>query len=185
MAVLSIFRRSGYIISIVGALITITLSAIPALAASSGGSQGASISAVAHVSAATPGTITFVPANTSGASATPALPVITCTPKYSAPHISTHVPTEINSVGTMSCTHAVASIVIAIHLESSNFTQAGASNTCRNAGKSSNSCQVNLTCYPNTTYGGGVSMTATAPSGYEPPTYSYSTSGSFKVVGFC
>lgn len=182
-------RRWGKITAILGILILGFSGLVATSSAQASQTHSASISRVAHVSAATPGTITFVPTNTSGASATssatPALPVITCTPKYSAPHISTHVPTEINSVGTMSCTHAVASIVIAIHLESSNLTQAGASNTCRNSGKGSNSCQVNLTCYPNTTYGGGVSMTATAPSGYEPPTYSYSTSGSFKVTGFC
>lgn len=41
MAALRNFRRSSYLISIVGALITITLSAVPALAASSGGGQGA------------------------------------------------------------------------------------------------------------------------------------------------
>jgi hypothetical protein len=93
-----------------------------------------------NISAPTAGTITFVRASASHALQNSAENVITCKPSYSAPHISTHVPTEINSVGSVKCSHSMASIVIAIHLTSNNFTQRPASDTCRNRGKSSNSC---------------------------------------------
>jgi hypothetical protein len=134
-----------------------------------------------NISAPTAGTIIFVRANTPRTLQN----IITCKPAYSAPHISTHAPTEINSVGTVKCSHSMASIVIAIHLTSNKITQRPASDTCRNHGKSSNRCQVNLTCFPNTTYAGGVSMTLTAPAGYVPHSASWGKRGRIKVNGFC
>jgi hypothetical protein len=149
------------------------------------GAVNAQAATPASISAPAAGTIVFVRASTLDTSQNSAEDIITCKPAYSAPHISTHVPTEINSVGSVKCSHSMASIVIAIHLASNSFIQAPASDTCRNAGKATNSCQVNLPCNPNTTYGGGLSMSLTAPPGYEPPSASYSTSASFKVNGFC
>ncbi len=149
------------------------------------GAVNAQAATPANASAPPAGTVVFVRTSTLNTPQDSADNTITCKPAYSAPHISTHVPTEINSVGRVSCSHTMASIVIAIHLASNNVTQRPASNTCRNAGKSTNSCQVNLTCNPNTTYGGGVSMSLTAPPGYEPPSASWSASASFKVNGFC
>lgn len=149
------------------------------------GTVTAQAATATNVSAPAAGTTISVRANTTGTLENSAAKFISCKPSYSAPHISTHVPTEINSEGTVKCTHSMASIVIALHLTSNDVFLRPVSRTCRNSGKGSNTCQLNLTCYPNVTYAGGVSMTLTAPPNYEPPKASWSRSGSFKVDYFC
>src|SRR5262249_30887356 len=133
-----------------GILAGIAVAALTALAGL--GTVNAQAATPVNISAPAAGTVIFVRTNTTKTPQNSAENVITCKPTYSAPHPSTHVPTEITSVGTVKCTHSMASIVIAIYLETNNITQRPASNTCRNAGKGFNSCQVNLACSPNTTF---------------------------------
>jgi hypothetical protein len=148
------------------------------------GAVNAQAATPANTSAPSAATIRLVPANASGAVKN-ADEQIVCKPSYSAPHLSGHAPGQIKSVGSVKCSHTMARIVIAIHLTSSNFTQKPESDTCPVNGKATASCQVNITCTPNTTFAGSVYMTLTAPPGFDPPSASWGKSASFKVTGFC
>ena len=91
--------------------------------------------------------------------------VINCTVQINDPHKSTHLPTNVNVVGTVKCSASMASISMTVILF--NNGRLIGINTKANVGKSSISVNAAANCIPSTYQGKGTA-TLVFPPGYFP-----------------
>lgn len=98
------------------------------------------------------------------------LSVITCTLAVQYPHKSTHVPENVNVVGTITCSAPVSELAINVGLYFNNVLVAEGSND--NFGSSFISGSAAKLCV-NGTYRGGDTGAVLFPPGYQPPSSNF------------
>ncbi|MGI9033310.1 MAG: hypothetical protein ACR2HY_06450 [Acidimicrobiales bacterium] len=125
------------------------------------------ISATAATANSAPADIVTISATSGSASATQgvAAATITCTVKANDPHQSTHVPTNVNVVGTTKCTAPMTALTMTVNLF--NDGRLVGTNTKANAGKAAILVNAAVHCVSGT-YNGTATATLVFPPGFLP-----------------